>query len=137
MKPPLLKNVVRFLLVGGLNTALVYLAFKGLLAIGTHYLLAAALGWVLGVGISYVLNRSFTFEVTHKPQAREFGAFVGGYLFQLGVGQVTYWVLMGVLKLDADLAFLCNLVFTTLISFVFMRWIVFRHRPVQPSAGHV
>lgn len=136
MNRRLLKSLVRFLLVGGLNTALVYLAFKGLLAIGVHYLAAAAIGWALGVGVSYVLNRTFTFEVAHKAEPREFGAFLGVYLLQLGVGQLTYWILMGVLQLDADLAFLCNLVFTTAISFVFMRWVVFRHRP-EAGARHV
>ena len=134
MTRPLLKNLIRFGLVGGLVTGLVYLAFKGLLALHVHYLLAAAIGWALGVVISYVLNRSFTFEVAHKAQPKEFGTFVGGYLLQLAVGQATYWVLMGQLRLGADLAFLCNLVFTTSISFIFMRWVVFR-RPAA-DAGH-
>jgi putative flippase GtrA len=137
MRRDLARRLVRFLMVGGFNTGLVYLAFKGLLAIGVHYLAAAAIGWAVGVGVSYVLNRSFTFEMTHKPQAREFGAFVGGYLLQLAVGQATYWVLIGLLGLDEDIAFLCNLVFTTAISFLFMRFVVFRHRPPQPSpAAH-
>ena len=137
MKPPLGKNLFRFLLVGGLNTGIVYLVFKGLLALDAHYLLAAAVGWAVGVLISYGLNRRFTFEVTHKAVPKEFGAFVGGYLLQLGVGQVSYWLLMGVLKLDADVAFLCNLVLTTAISFIFMRWVVFRHRPAAASAPDV
>jgi putative flippase GtrA len=136
MKFPLAKNLLRFLLVGGLNTLLVYLVFKGLLALGLHYLAAAAVGWAVGVAISYVLNRRFTFEVSHKADLREFSTFVSGYLLQLGVGQVTYWLLMGVLDVGADLAFLCNLVLTTAISFAFMRWVAFRHRP-QSQVGHV
>jgi putative flippase GtrA len=136
MTPPLVKNLFRFLFVGGLNTGLVYLAFKGLLALHVHYLLAAAVGWAVGVVVSYILNRNFTFEVGHAADAREFGAFVGAYLFQLAVGQFTYWLLMGVLRLNADIAFFCNLVFTTIISFAFMRWVVFRRRP-RESSGHV
>ena len=135
MNRELVKRLLRFLLVGGFNTLVVYLAFKGLLALGVHYLVAAAIGWAVGVGISYVLNRSFTFEVTHKPHSKEFGAFVGGYLMQLVVGQATYWVLMGVLRLNADIAFACNLVFTTAISFLFMRFVVFRKQTAE--TGHV
>jgi putative flippase GtrA len=137
MKPPLKKNLFRFLLVGSLNTGVVYLLFKALLAMHVHYLVAGAIGWAVGVCISYVLNRTFTFEVTHKPEAKEFGAFVAGYLVQLGLGETTYWVMMGVLKFNADIAFLCNVVFTTGISFVLMRWVIFRHRPAAAGAGHV
>jgi putative flippase GtrA len=136
MRRVLARSLWRFLLVGGFNTLVVYLVFKGLLALGLHYLAAAALGWAVGVGISYVLNRGFTFEVTHKPHSREFAVFVGGYLLQLAVGQLAYWVLMGVLGLSADIAFLCNLVITTAISFAFMRFVVFRHRPQPSPAAH-
>lgn len=136
MRRALVRNLWRFLLVGGFNTLVVYLAFKGLLAAGVHYLIAAAVGWAVGVGISYALNRSFTFEVTHKARPKEFGAFVGGYLLQLALGQLMFWVLMGLLRLDADIAFLCNLVFTTAISFLFMRFVVFRHRAPSSPAAH-
>jgi putative flippase GtrA len=125
MNRSLLNNLARFVLVGGFVTGVVYLVFIGLLKLGVYYLIASAIGWAVGVGISYVLNRSFTFGVTHKAQPREFGAFVAGYLLQLAVGQFTYWLLMGAIGLGPTLSFLCNLVFTT-ISFVFMRWVVFR-----------
>lgn len=137
MKTPLSKNLIRFLLVGSLNTGLVYLLFKFLLSLGVHYLVAGAIGWAVGVCISYVLNRTFTFEVEHKAHAKEFGTFVGVYLVQLAVGETTYWLMMGVLKLNADIAFLCNVAISTVISFVLMRWVVFRHRPATSSAGHV
>jgi putative flippase GtrA len=129
----LIATLMRFGLVGGLVTGLVYLAFTGLLRLGVNYLVAATIGWALGVGLSYVLNRSFTFGVKERARPREFGAFVGGYLLQLGMGLVTYWLLMGVLRLNASLAFLVNLVGTASFSFVFMRWVVFTGR--TPARG--
>ena len=122
----LIKNILRFGLVGGFVTGVVYLAFIGMLKLGVHYLGAAALGWALGLVLSYVLNRNFTFAVKHKASPREYRAFVATYLLQLGLGQFTYWLLMGVLKLGPTVSFLVNLVFTASVSFVFMRWVVFR-----------
>jgi putative flippase GtrA len=122
----LINNILRFGLVGGGVTGLVYLVFMGLLKLGLPYLIAATIGWATGVGISYVFNRSFTFAVASKAKPKEFGAFVGGYLLQLGLGLFLYWVLMGVLGLNATVAFVLNVGFTAVFSFVFMRWVVFR-----------
>lgn len=134
MSRALLKKILRFGLVGGFVTGLVYLVFKAMLALGIHHLVAATIGWAAGVGISYVLNRSFTFGVTHRAEPKEFGAFVGGYLLQLGLGLTTYWVLMDLIGLSADLAFVANLFITSTFSFVFMKLVVFRGRT---AAAHV
>lgn len=133
MNRRLLDSLMRFGLVGGFTTGVVYLAFIGMLKLGIHYLAAAALGWAIGLGISYVLNRNFTFAVKHKARPREYGAFIAVYVFQLGLGQLTYWVLMGLLKLGPTVSFLINLVFTASVSFIFMRWVVFR-KPAAPAA---
>jgi putative flippase GtrA len=134
MNRALANNILRFGLVGGFVTGVVYLAFIGMLKLGIHYLVAAALGWALGLGISYVLNRNFTFAVKHKASRREYGAFIATYLLQLGLGQLTYWVMMGVLHLGPTVSFLVNLVFTASVSFVFMRWVVFR-KPAEAPHG--
>jgi putative flippase GtrA len=138
MNRALLHSIARFGLVGGFVTGVVYLAFIGMLELGVHYLVAAALGWALGLGLSYVLNRSFTFAVKHKAHRREYGAFIATYLLQLGLGQLTYWVMMGVLNLGPTVSFLVNLVFTASVSFVFMRWVVFRQPGSRPGleTGH-
>jgi putative flippase GtrA len=123
----LVKTLARFGLVGGVVTAVVYLAFIGLLRLGVHYLVAATAGWAIGVGLSYGLNRSFTFAVETRANPRELGAFVGGYLLQLGLGLAAYGMLIGVLGFNPTLAFLVNLGLTSTFSFAFMRWVVF-HR---------
>ena len=126
MKRALLNHVVRFLLVGGFITGVCYLVFIGMLKLGVQYLVAATIGWAVGIGISYVLNRSFTFGVATKAQPKEFGTFVGGYVLQLGLGLFNYWVLMGLVGLGPTVSFVLNLVLTSTFSFVFMRWVVFR-----------
>ena len=135
MNRGLLNSILRFGLVGGFVTGLVYLSFVGMIRLGVHYLAASAIGWAFGVGISYALNRTFTFAVPERARPKEFGAFVGGYALQLGLGTFAYWVLMGLLHLGPTVSFLINLVFTSTFSFVFMRWVVFRRS--HPRAAHV
>lgn len=137
MNRPLLNSILRFGLVGGFVTGMVYLLFIGLLKLGVHYLLASGAGWAAGIGISYLLNRTFTFAVPDRARPKEFGVFVGGALLQLGLGLGCYWVLMGLLGLGPTVSFVINLVFTATFSFVFMRWVVFRRRHAPTPAAHV
>ena len=118
--------LLRFGLVGGFVTAVVYVVFIALLKLGMHYLPASACGWAVGVGLNYVLSRLFTFAVKERAHAREFMAFAVGALLQLALGLACYALLMGRLKLGATPAFLINLVVTASFSFLFMRQVVFR-----------
>jgi putative flippase GtrA len=125
VSPALLKSLARFCLVGGLVTALAYLAFMGLLRLGLHYLLASAAVWACSVGLNYLLSRSFTFARTNGPGTREFAVFVAGNVLQLALGSANYWVLIGVLGAGPTAAFICNVPLTAVFGFVFMRWVVF------------
>ena len=116
----------RFLMVGGLTTGLNFLLFVGLTHLGLHHLVAATVGWAAGLAVSFVLNKRFTFEVRTRADAREVGAFIGGYLLQLGLGLAVYWVLIDGLGLRPSAAFLLNLVVVAVFSFAFMRQAVFR-----------
>lgn len=55
-------QLVRFLLVGGLNTAFGLSAIYALMWLGADYRLANAAGFALGCVLSFVLNKSWTFR---------------------------------------------------------------------------
>jgi len=122
-------SLFRFLLVGGLTTAMNYLLFVGLTQAGLHHLAAATVGWAAGLIVSFVLNKRFTFEVRTRADAREVSAFVGGYLLQLLLGLAVYWVLIDGLGLTPSAAFVLNLAVVAAFSFAFMRRAVFRRTP--------
>ena len=125
-------RVLRFLMVGGVTTAMNYVLLAGLVHAGLHHLAAATVGWAAGLIVSFVLNKRFTFEVRSRADLREVGSFVGGYLLQLLLGLSVYAVLIDGLRLPLPAAFLINLVVVAAFSFLFMRRAVFR--PV-PAAG--
>jgi putative flippase GtrA len=123
--PDIISAIVRFGVIGGGLTALSYLLFIGLIHLGLHYIIASALVWVVGVGLSYILNRRFTFGARRRATACEFGKFVGGYVLQFGLATALYALLIGRLGLSPSLAFGINLIATSSSNFAYMRLIVF------------
>ncbi len=121
-----LHRILRFGLVGLLTTALTYGVFVLTIRAGLHYLLASALAWGAGVAVSFLLNKRFTFSLRSRADLREVASFVGGYGVQFLIATAGYAVLIGGVGLEPTPAFMINLVITSLFSFLFMRWVVFR-----------
>ena len=128
-----LKSLFRFALVGGGVTLAVYLLFAALIDAGVDTRVAGTAGWALGLGIGYVLNKRFTFELKDGATLREVGTFIGGYGLQLGLGLAGYTVLMDGLHLSKEIAFVLVTGSTAVFSFLFMRFAVFR-RPTDGAA---
>jgi putative flippase GtrA len=64
------RQFARFLLVGVGNTVLSFVAYRLLLALGTPYVIAAALGFAIGAVNGYVFNRRWTFVARDSTRAR-------------------------------------------------------------------
>ena len=75
------KQFSRFVVVGASNTLLSLAVYLLLLAVGVPYLLAAALGFVVGATNGYLLNRWWTFSA--RPASRR---QVAAYLAVQAVG---------------------------------------------------
>lgn len=58
-------KLIRFLLVGSINTAVDILSYWCLLSIGTPLIISIVISTTLGMGCSYALNRRWTFQATH------------------------------------------------------------------------
>jgi putative flippase GtrA len=69
-------QLVRFSVVGGLNTALHFVIFVVLFrALGVPMLLASGVGYCTGVINSYFMNRNWTFKAQGAPNRAEFLRF--------------------------------------------------------------
>lgn len=60
--PPVIPQLVRFGLVGAINTALTLATYSVLLALRAPAPLAGAIGWGVGATNGYLLNRAWTFR---------------------------------------------------------------------------
>jgi putative flippase GtrA len=74
------RQIGRYVLTGGLNTAVGFSVIIGLLSLGLGDIMANALGFCFGLLISFFVNRSWTFQQYSKPTRSEFGLFMSSFL---------------------------------------------------------
>ena len=112
---------LRFLLVGGLNTALSYSIYWTLLIL-LPYLLAYSAAYACGIIISYFLNAVYVFR--KRPNIKDFIKFPAVYVFQYIFGVVLLGVLVssGTASKEAGMFFviLINVPLTFLLTRVLM-----------------
>ena len=76
---------VRFCLVGVLNTAITYAVFFSLYhGLRLHYLAASAVGYLVGLANSYLVNRAWTFRGFSDGTGGEMARFVAVNAVALG-----------------------------------------------------
>lgn len=116
--------MVRFGLVGLINTAVGLSIIFGMMYLGTHPVLANMIGYACGLCVSYVLNSRWTFQ--EQATTRSFLLFLLtfgiSYLVNLGV-LIGLSTGMGVGVHLAQLAAVCSY---SLTFFVLSKFVVFR-----------
>src|SRR5512135_1115327 len=85
------RQFLRFIIVGGLNTAFGYGVFALMLTLGLHYSLAALLATILGILFNFKTYGTLVFK---NPDNRLILKFVGVY----GISYVLTVVALGILK---------------------------------------
>ena len=122
----LVRQVGRFAIVGAIATAVHYAILIALVEFGhINPVLATTLGYVVGIVVSYALNRRFTFSETTAPVVSSFAKFVLLY----GVGAVLNGAIVGGLIGLGALYLLAQVAATGLVlfwNFFGARYIVFR-----------
>lgn len=66
----MLRQLLRFLVIGAGNTVLSFVVYRLLLGVGVWYVLAAPLAFAAGAFNGYVLNRRWTFAARDSTRAR-------------------------------------------------------------------
>ena len=105
----------RFLMVGGINTAVGYGTYALFIYLGFDYLVAFTIATVVGVVNSYLWNRFFTFRSSSKALS-EITRFALVYLVSFCVGLLFLKVIVGWLGINQYLAGILNIMMTTAIS---------------------
>lgn len=115
----------RFLVSGGVNTVATFSIYLLLLNVFS-YALSYSIAFVLGIVISYYLNRTFVFRT--KGSAKTVILFPAVYLAQylVGLGVVTVWI--EVFRATEMLAPVAAGVITSALTFVLSDW-VFAKQP--------
>ena len=67
---PVVRQFVKFGIVGASNTILTFVIYSVAVVIGVHYAIALVLGYIVGSLNSYLLNRHWTFRAGHLAHAK-------------------------------------------------------------------
>lgn len=111
----------RFLISGGVNTALTYLIYLALIPF-MAYTLAYSASYVAGIVIAYVINTRFVFQA--RMQARSALLYPLVYVAQYAAGVVLLALLVEVLRVDERIAPAAVIVLTIPLTFFLSRVII-------------
>ena len=124
----ILKQFLRFNVVGVLNTALTYGIYSGLVAFGLHHIAAVGVEYVFGIVFSYLMNKRFTFTVRGRAGSGMFLRMIVAYLPMLLLNAVLLWLLVDRLHWNKYAGQAVALSFVSVLSFTAQRMFVFRGR---------
>ena len=129
-------RVARFLSVGLFNTFVTYL-----LIVGTKWLLgwtdlsANALGYVAGVCVGFVLNRSWTFDGTYDRTTERAMRYVATFFLAYLVNVFVLALGLNVLRINGYIAQLITMPFYSLVFYLLCRTWVFRKPIGSDNSG--
>lgn len=120
-------RVMKFITVGGINTAADYAVFIFL----TYFLLwgseiSQAISFIVGMVISYVLNRSWTFETNESFFGKAMAKFLVLNIATLGLSVYLMYLFADVLNIHKLIAKVIITIITAVISYTFNK-IIFKN----------
>ena len=131
MSSPVTRSAVplefaRFVAAGLVNTSVTLLLFE-LLRRAIPYLAAYSLTYLIGIGLSYLLNASFVFKV--RKSVRTAASFPLVYVVQYLVGALLMWTFVGRFAWHPTVAMIIVVVATLPLTFLMTRWVLRRTNP--------
>lgn len=113
-------SFIRFLISGGLNTALTFVLYILLLNL-FPYKVSYSIAFVTGIAIAYFLGRYFVFDCQHNQKRILF--FPPIYVLQFILGLLIVHVWVEYLNFDSTYASLFAVAILTPITFGLNRWV--------------
>jgi putative flippase GtrA len=122
-----MRQLVRFLVVGGIATLFNSVIFYGLIQIGVHYRWSMMTGFIAGASLAYLLNSRFTFHAAGWSLMAAI-RYLAVNLFSLLVGVAFLSGLVEGLGCGLLLAGFLVICLTTCLNFLGSRLLVFSKR---------
>lgn len=122
-------QILRFMVVGVLNTAFSYGVYASLLFLGVGYAIANLVALVLGILFSFKTQGSWVFQT---PDNRRIWRFILGWsvIYLASIALIGQFIAVG---FNAYMAGILALPFSTVLSYLLQKYFVF-HTPPTPLA---
>ena len=117
-------KLFKFILVGGLNTGVMYLLYIGLVWLGVHYNIALIIDYAVGIVAAYFMNRYWTFASHGRPR-RSFQKYCATYGMVYVINMVLLNAIVRLGLLGPVLGQLAALSVATGVSFLLQNFWVF------------
>lgn len=127
------REAVRFLVAGGINTALTYAIYLALLHL-LHYAVAYTTAYVAGIALAYLLSTYYVFQV--RQNTRHALLFPLIYVVQYLLGVVILQIAVKTFSVSPKFAMLVSIAITVPITFGLSRLLLKRHQPL-PAARYL
>ncbi|HCZ0584816.1 TPA: flippase GtxA [Staphylococcus aureus] len=116
-------EILKFIIVGGINTLNYYVVYLLLLKLlHIEYMISHITGFLVAFVISYYLNCYFVYRV--KPTWRKFISFPITQIVNVSLQTVLLYVFVSWLNLPAEIAPFAGLIITLPITFILSKWIL-------------
>lgn len=120
------KEIFKFLVTGGICTALNYSVFYILLtALNANYLISSGTGYISGVVLGYYINRNWTFRVKEDNVFMKV-KYLLIYTLNMLIGLVFLKALTELLGINPKLGNILVIGYTTVANFIGIKLFVFR-----------
>ena len=123
---PLVKQFIKFGIVGVSNTFISLAIFYILVWFGVHYILANGVAFVLSVLNAYYWNRKYVFNKMEGSVPRQLVKIYFSYGFTFLLSSILLFLMVDVIGIPVVVAPLINVCITTPVNFVLNRFWTFR-----------
>ncbi|MEB7039753.1 GtrA family protein [Staphylococcus gallinarum] len=116
-------EIMKFIIVGGINTVDYYIVYLFLLKIlGLNYLISHLTGFIVSFIISYYLNCYFVYKVT--PTWKKFIQFPITQVINMGMQTLLLYIFVQWFQVSSVIAPFVGLIITIPITFILSKYIL-------------
>lgn len=116
-------KILKFLVIGGINTGVSYSTFVLLTILGVNYLFASVLGYLFAVILSYLLNKRWTFQSEKSTSLTLMSQFVVINLLSMAINIVVLFLLVEYLDCNLYISQATAILFSMFFNFIGYRTI--------------
>jgi len=118
-------QILKYLLVGIINTIVGYGIIFFLMFVGVSPEVSNIVGYAVGISVSYVLNKIYTFQSKAHPK-KEFPKFVLSLLASYTLNFLTLVLCIHIFKVNPYISQIISGAVYTISGFVFLKYFAFR-----------
>jgi Predicted membrane protein len=120
-----IRVLLKYLLVGIINTIVGYGIIFFLMFVGVSPEISNIVGYAVGISVSYVLNKIYTFQSKAHPK-KEFPKFVLSLLASYTLNFLTLVLCIHIFKINPYISQIISGAVYTISGFVFLKYFAFR-----------